>query len=252
MSQASEPTDQLSSEIDELVTEVEEIFETLSSLSYESTNAGGKIKYDRVNWAAVDELAERYEIWYNRAITLVSEYLPARTQDFKNSYSDMDGFIHVDGMEYKKATRYSGISRRTIARQKNILLSIPPKLETERLKVQKTISDEIINEELYRAKSLWDDGDVRAAGVLAGIALERHLLTLCELNEQDLGFGYKDGIRSLAHTLLDAGVLTKKEVSQLGYLADVRNDCAHANEREPEKRDVERLIRQSEDIVRGF
>lgn len=163
----------------------------------------------------------------------------------------MDEFIHFDGMKYKKADRYCGILRRTISRQKNLLLSIPPKLETERLKVRKGISDGIITEELYQAKDLWDDGNIRAAGVVAGVALERHLLTLCEVTERDVDYEYSDGIRSLAETLYQAGEITNTKKNQLGYLADVRNDCAHVNEEEPDKREVERLIKQAEDIVRG-
>lgn len=162
----------------------------------------------------------------------------------------MDELIHFDGMEYTKPDQYCGISRRIISRQKNLLLSLPPKLETARLKVRRDISDEILIEELYQAKEAWDDGNIRAAGVVTGVALERRLLTLCELTEQDLENSHSDGIRSLAETLYNTGQITDTEKSQLGYLADIRNDCAHANEEVPDKREVERLIKQSEDIIR--
>lgn len=249
MSGDVEKLDRLGDEINELVSELEEINDVLYDIAQNSTSSG-KIKMDRVDWGTVDQVDEQYEIWYNRAFTLVSEYLPERKADFKSTYSDMDELIHFDGVEYTKADKYCGILRRIISRQKNLLLSIPPKLETTRLKVRRDISDEILMEELYQAKDLWDDGNVRAAGVITGVALERHLLTLCELAEQELDYSHSDGIRSLAETLYNAGQITDTKKSQLGYLADIRNDCAHANEEEPDKREVERLIKQSEDIIR--
>ncbi|TKR28080.1 hypothetical protein [Natronomonas salsuginis] len=249
MATSREKLEEVEEKIDRLVEEIEEINSTLYNLAQDSTSAK-KIKTDRIDWGIVDEVDEEYEIWYNQALTLVSEYMPEREGDFRRTYSDMDELLHFDGMEYTKADNYCGILRRVISKQKNILLSIPSKLETERLKVRKGISDEIITEELYQAKDLWDEGNVRAAGVIAGIALERHLLTLCNVSERDLKYEYSDGIRSLAETLSDAGEITNAKRSQLGYLADIRNNCAHANEEEPDKREVERLIKQAEDLVR--
>lgn len=241
--------DNLEEKIDELVAEIEEINGSLYDLAQNSTSRGN-IKTERVDWAKVDELDEKYEIWFTQAFTLVSEYIPERRADFREAYSDIDELLHFDGMEYTKADSYCGILRRVISRQKNLLLSIPPKLEAERLKMRKGVSDEIITEELYQAKTLWDDGNIRAAGVVAGVALERHLLTLCELSDRGIEYEYSNGIRSLAETLYSANEITQTTKGQLEYLSDIRNDCAHANEEEPDKRDVERLIEQAEDLVR--
>lgn len=250
MSQDGGKVAQVADKIDDLVAEVEAINSSLYDLAQDSTSHSGNIKTESVDWADVDEVDEQYELWYNQALTLVSEYMPEREADFRSAYADMDKFIHFDGMNYTKTDRYCGLLRRVISRQKNILLSIPPKLETERLKVRKGISDEIVSEEIYQAKRLWDDGNIRAAGVVAGVAIERHLLTLCEVSDRDLEFNHSDGICSLAETLNQAGEITNTKNSQLGYLSNIRNDCAHANEDEPDMREVERLIQQSEGIVR--
>lgn len=240
----------LENKVDELVAEIEEINGELYDLAHDSVSAQKTIKTERVDWAKVDKLDERYELWYTQASTLVSEYMPERQADFREAYSDIDELLHFDGMEHKDVEKYCGILRRIISRQRNLLLSIPPKLEVERLKVRKGVSDEIITEELYRAKKLWDEGNIRAAGVVAGIALERHLLTVCEISERELEYTHSDGIRSLAETLYDVDEITQTKKGQLEYLADIRNDCAHANEEEPDRREVERLINQAEDVVR--
>jgi hypothetical protein len=241
--------DQLEEKIDELVEEIEQINGALYDLAQSSTSRG-KIKTDRVDWTKVDELDQRYELWYSQASTLVSEYIPERQTGFREAYSDIEELLHFDGMEYTKADRYCGILRRVISRQKNLLLSIPPKLETERLKVKKGLSEEIITEELYQAKTLWDDKNIRAAGVVAGVALERHLLTLCEVSDREIEYEHSDGIRSFAETLYNANEITQTTKGQLEHLADIRNDCAHANEEEPDERSVERLIEQAEELVR--
>ncbi|GGC69787.1 hypothetical protein [Haloferax sulfurifontis] len=251
MSEGEGKLAQVEDKIEKLVDEIVSINGVLYDLAHDSTSHDGKIRLDSIDWATVDKVDERYEIWYNQALTLVSEYISNREDDFRKVYTGMDDFIHFDDKEYMKADAYTGLLRRLVSRQKNILLSIPPKLEVERLKVRKGISDEIISDELYQAKSLWDDGNLRAAGVVTGVALERHLLTLCEVSDRDMDFNYSDGIRSLAETLYLAGEITDTKKGQLGYLAEIRADCAHANEDEPDKREVERLIQQAEDIVRA-
>jgi len=247
----SEKISQVESKVEELVEELENINGTVYDLAQEAASHDGKIRTDSVDWETVDKVDQEYEIWYNQSLTLVSEYLPSREEDFRAVYTGMDDYIHFDGKEYEKADVYCGLLRRLISRQKNILLSIPPKLTTERLKTRKEISDDIISEELYQAKTLFDEEHIRAAGVVAGIALERHLLTLCEISEQEMEYSHSDGIRSLAETLYQAGEITDTKKSQLGYLSDIRNDCAHANEEDPDMREVERLIQQSEDIHRA-
>ena len=251
MSEMSEKISKVEAKVEELAEEIEGIYRTLYDLAQEAASHSGKIRTESVDWAAVDQVDREYEVWYNQALTLVSEYLPSRQKDFKKVYAEMDNYIHFDEKEYEKADRYCGFLRRLVSKQKNILLSIPPKLEAERLKTRKEISDDIVSEELYQAKTLYDSDHTRAAGVVAGIALERHLLTLCEVSEQELDYNHSDGVRSLAETLYQAGEITDTKKSQLGYLSDIRNDCAHANEQDPDRSEVERLIQQSEDIHRA-
>jgi hypothetical protein len=239
---------ELEEKIDDLVDEIEEINGDIYDMAQNSAPRG-KIKTERIDWTKVDELDERYEIWYTQASTLVSEYMPERVSDFRRAYSDMDELLHFDGANYKDPNQYCGILRRVISRQKNILLSIPSKLDVERLKIRKSISDEIITEELYQAKHLLDKECIRGAGVVAGVALERYLLTLCETSGREIEYEYSDGINSLAESLYQANEIDQTKKSQLEYLADIRNDCAHANRKEPDKREVERLIKQAEKLV---
>lgn len=68
MSESGGKTDQLADKIEELVTEIEQINRNLCDLAQNSTS-GGKIKTERVDWGMVHEVAERYDIWFNQALT---------------------------------------------------------------------------------------------------------------------------------------------------------------------------------------
>jgi hypothetical protein len=134
--------------------------------------------------------------------------------------------------------------------QMNLLASIPAKIRSERLTIRRQISNKITSDEIHRAKSLFNDGETRIAGVLAGVALERHLLTLCESSNQELEFGYMDGIASLAQTLSNAGEISNDDQRLLEYLGGIRNNCSHANEGEPEPEEVDRLLTEAEQFIR--
>lgn len=70
---------------------------------------------------------------------------------------------------------------------------------------------------------------IRAAGVITGVALERHLITLCESSSEELDFGYMDVITSLAYTLNEAGEITDDDKRSLDYLAGIRDNCSYAS-----------------------
>jgi hypothetical protein len=60
-----------------------------------------------------------------------------------------------------------------------------------------------------------------------------------------------DGITSLAQELSNANEINDDEQRKLEYLAGIRNNCSHATDEEPEKREVERLLNQSDEFIRS-
>ena len=241
--------DRIQSEIDSLV-EQTEWFGTESFELAKDCAVSNKIRTDNVDWVRVEDLMEEYEVWFNQSLTVVSSYLPRREADFTNAYSTIASLINLDNCDRTKVEVYNSEFRRDLTTQRNLLKSIPPKLDAEKLRVRKEISSEVASEEVHQAKRLFEGDLIRPAGVIAGVAIERHLLTRCEVSERDVEYEYDYGIKALAQALYNADIISKTQHGQIEYLAKLRNQCAHADEEEPTPTDVDRLITQTEDILR--
>ena len=240
--------DRIESKIDDL-NEQADSFATEAFKIAKDCASNGTIKTERIDWIAVENLMEEYEVWYNQARTLISAYLPKREPDFVQAYTNLSSIFPFDNANYTKLECYNSKLRRNLTIQQNLLKSIPPKLDAEELRVRKGISEAIATEEVYQAKKLLHDDLIRPAGVVAGVAIERHLLTKCEVSERDVEYEYEYGIKALANALYTADVISKTQHGQIEYLGKLRNKCAHADEDEPSLNEVERLITQTEDIL---
>ena len=243
--------EQLESKINSLSEQVDSFAIKAYNIA-DNSASGGTIKTDRVDWVQVEDLMEEYELWYNQALTLISTYLPKREPDFIQAYSNLSSVLQFDNCNFKKLGVYNSSLRRNLTTQQNLLKSIPPKIDAEELRVRKGISTEITNEEIHQAKQLFEDDLIRPAGVVAGVAIERHLLTECEVTERDVEYEYDYGIKALADALHDTNIISKTQHGQIEYLGKLRNKCAHADAEEPTPSEVDRLITQAEDIIRDL
>ena len=238
--------------IDELV-DKRNISEKITDIVHDYELSGAKWKHH--NYDQVFDTLRDYEQWYNSAYPLVQEYLPNREKDFKNAYKKTRKCLELD-LEYIESNEINGAGTlrsyivNGVELQIALLQSIPERVKTERLKAKKSVSSNIVANEIQKAKELFDDDSIRASGVIAGVALERHLLTMCESSGRELDFDYMDGITSLAQKLSDKNEITNDEQRKLEYLAGIRNNCSHASEKEPNKREVERLLNQTSEFIR--
>lgn len=223
-------------------------------------NAVSSISQSRNTWSHEDpelqhKALDELEQWYSKAYPLVSEYSPERKEEFRERYNRLTKAIEVD-IHYIRENDISGLGTLKTTAQNSlsylirVIKAIPNRVEAEELKAKENVSSYMVSEEIQRAKQLFDEDHIRAAGVIGGVALERHLTTLCETSEQDLEFGYMDGISSLATTLSDANEIGDDDQRLLEYLGGIRNKCGHASEEEPEKREVERMLNQTDEFIR--
>ena len=128
--------------------------------------------------------------------------------------------------------------------------SIPAKLDAEKLRTRKQISGKLSRDEIQQARQLFNNDFIRASGVVAAVALERHLLTMCDNLDEVDHYDPTHGISRLAQTLKDSGVIDKTVWNDLRALASIRETCAHAEE--PKREAVRRLINDTEEIIRNF
>jgi hypothetical protein len=105
---------------------------------------------------------------------------------------------------------------------------------------------------LGEAQILFSVGHITAAGAIAGVALERHLKTLCKEHNPPLQFGPKDTIVKLNEMLRQADVYELVQWRTIALLADIRNRCDHADMEMPRKEDVEDLIKKVRQFIAAY
>jgi hypothetical protein len=178
----------------------------------------------------------KYQQWYSTSSQLVEEYAPEWAESFKGLYSTNSySTIHV--MDYLKLKGYSsnfltkdGLISDFISEletQTAILLSIPHIVEIQEMSLRKLISVDVARTEMEQAEILLTGGFDRAAGGIAGVALELHLKTLCDVN--GVSYPPKATIDPLAQALYQAKKLDITELKHIQYLASIRNKCSHPN-----------------------
>lgn len=197
-----------------------------------------------------DELRAAYESWYARAEELITKHLHTRLDDFERRRSQMKDYARLSVNANHDPEHYVNNAADMFAEQRNIVKAIPAKVEAEKLSLRRQVSDAFAQDDLLQARDLLDEELNRAAGVVAGVALERHLQTECD--EAELEYDHKDGIASLAQTLYEAGEINSTTLSNLETLGQIRNDCAHANQEEPNEHKVKKIIDDTDDYVRGW
>lgn len=94
--------------------------------------------------------------------------------------------------------------------------------------------------ELRTAQHLLRLNHLRAAGAIAGVALELHLKHVAR--SQGLDVQLYATIAQVQNTLRYAGLLTRPQRKLIGKLGAIRNQCVHARPEPPSRAAVEKLI----------
>ena len=250
------PVEKIESEIGRLVEKAEEIEEAYSEFF---ENVSSRTSTGRYLWNTPPEEAEnlqrealrKYERWYTSASTLVSEYLPQREKEFEQHHEGFKERLNLEKRAKKDVREVLQAQNREFDSLRSILRSVPERVRLRELEVRRQISRNVAQTEIDKARDLFDDGEIRASGVVAGVALERYLLMRCENADEEIEYDYMDGIDALAQKLFENDIIDKSPYQHLKHLSSVRADCAHANEEDPEEDDVERLLDDAEDYIRG-
>ena len=191
-----------------------------------------------------------YQIWYSKAEALIKEYLYDRKDEFTREYDEILCLLQLRKNWAKVDVHY--IIKEFTDRfdtQKNLISALPKVFELQNLKLRKTISADLVESELDEACLLLEHDFIRAAGAVAGVALERYLKTLCEISTPPVVYNKNDSINPLATKLRNADHLSETERKKIEYLGDIRNRCDHSKEEEPTKEEVKELIRKTKEFL---
>lgn len=250
------PSDEVESFVDDLIDEADQIekqarmfFKTVS-VSYKM--GAGKDKYSWKDSGGSEDAKriarQNHEAWQAKAEELVSEYRPNREKEFEDLHSTIQLNLSLGGGEVTDSkNKIKNDTLSALNRQVGIVRGAVGKVEVETLRARRQISTRVSRDEIERAWALFEEDYIRSAGVVAAVAVERQLLTMCEESDVVEEYDPTHGISRLAQTLKEASVIDKTTWNDMKALASIRETCAHAEE--PETHRVRRLITDSESFI---
>ena len=199
----------------------------------------------RLQWA-ID-----YQLWYSEAVMVVRQILPHRVKEFEESYQKDPKRKSVDAMTYSISDWLLGVNAHRVNMkvsvgnrlliQFSILRAAVELFDSSLSNIRATVQADLFDAESDAAKELLRNGFLRPAGMLSGVVLEKHLAEVAQTHRIK-SRKQSPTINDFNEALKSAGILDIPTWRRIGYLADLRNLCAHNKEREPTKDEVTDLI----------
>lgn len=201
--------------------------------------------------------SSKYQDWYSEALSIVKLLLPDRTNDFIKLYEkpknrkdiSFENYVLEDCLVGLRTTRgwekevvvdtSAGIPR--LQQQLAILRSAEKRFESSLFDIKQILQADLFDSELDAAKELNKNGYTRAAGAVAGVVLESHLLQAC--GNHSITVSKKDpSINDLNQLLKDNSINETSQWRFIQHLGDLRNKCDHKKTTDPTKEEITELI----------
>ncbi len=202
--------------------------------------------------------ADKYQHWYTESLELIRQILPNRMKEFESLYRPSENRRGISGTSFTiqdwimghrspKDDFNVGIGfddftamLRRVQLQAKILESAEVVFESSLVEITQLVQADLLDSEIAVAEELLKNGFDRAAGVIAGVALEKHLQEVgrahqVKLKQHPTISDMNDSLK--ANTIID--IPTWRFIQRLG---DLRNLCGHNKNREPTHIEVSELI----------
>jgi hypothetical protein len=196
-----------------------------------------------------------YQIWYTKALKVVTLLAPDRIQEFR-SYYEVDpkrksiGYGTYVIQDYLKGVaplkvHYTDFNTREqtlqcFFNQLTIFRSLTGRIDSLLADIEGELYAEIQDSEIAIARQL-AKVNLRAAGALVGVVIEGHLQKVA--SKHGVKIAKKNPtIADLNDPLKAEGIIDTPTWRKISFLADLRNLCVHKKDTEPTKEQVEELI----------
>ena len=211
--------------------------------------------------------ANTYQEWYTESIAILRQLIPDRLNEFISLYQTDPKRKTVDAKTYSIQDWLNGIRASVqsfsgdkyfddfaiiamrFRTQFQILKSAQKRFESSLFDIKQIVQADLFDTEVDASKELNKKGFHRAAGIICGVVIEKHLLYVCQ--------NHNITIRKKNPTIADFNDKLKSDdvidiVSWrfLQHLGDLRNKCGHNKEHEPSKDEVNELISGTEKIIK--
>ena len=201
------------------------------------------------------QFEDEYQPWYSEAKALIRQLLPDRLDDFTRFYEKprsrkditFENYTiedYLQGLTVTLGTSEVAGPDAAIPRfrqQLSLVKGISGRFRSSLFQIRQIAQADLFDSELDAAKELAKNKFYRAAGVVAGVVLERHLKDVCDSRGVTLR-KRSPQISDLNNALKDATVVDIAEWRFIQRLGDLRNLCAHDKKTEPKPEQVDDLL----------
>jgi hypothetical protein len=196
-----------------------------------------------------------YEGWFSESYALIRQLIPDRAPHFLSLYEkpksrksiEYGNYVMQDYLQDLRVTW--GIEVKVDKRaalpqfqqQLSILKAAKRRLQSSLFEIRQILQADLFDSEIDAARELSKKKFLRAAGTIAGVVLEKHLLQVCDDHKLKV-IKKNPGLADLSEILKSNSVIDVAQWRHISLLADIRNLCAHNKQKEPTSAQVNDLI----------
>lgn len=255
---------QVRAEIDALVKEGASLLEALHQCSvagHSSVSAKTKEGIKKEPWLL---FTAGYLHWYAPARAVIKQLLPDHLNEFDRYYEppssrknlDLHTYCVKDALVGRTVTDGSGrvivgigSALPSFIQQIQLLKAARKRLESSLYDITRLVQADLFDSELEAASELASNGFLRAAGVVAGVVLERHLAQVCS-DHKVTPKKKNPTISTFNDAAKDGKVISVIEWRRIQLLGDIRNKCGHSKGDEPTSDEVNDLIAGAAKVIK--
>ncbi|MDV4178103.1 hypothetical protein R1521_06235 [Rhizobium brockwellii] len=264
----SEKFDKFSNELDVLILDGEQLqnaiqYECHPTEFREALKVIGDKKKQEEFIQKLPNFKAAYQAWFSKSQAVIKQILPDRLTDFNSYYEfpkprkdiSFQNYMIKDALQGLVIRRYGDVIADTASaipefnQQINILRAAKNALGSRLMEIRTILQAELFDSEVESARALSKAGYLRGAGAICGVVIEKHLTEVCDAH----GLSVKKknpGISDLNQLLKDNDTITVPQWRFVQHLADIRNLCDHAKEREPTNEEIADLVAGTEKILK--
>jgi len=206
-----------------------------------------------------------YEAWYSESLAFLRQILPDRLVDFREhfeapknrkeitfaTYRIQDALkgLRVTQPPYNKVVVDDEASIPHFQQQLAIIRAAQKRFESSLFEIRQLVQADLLDSEIDSARELLKGKFLRAAGAVAGVVLEKHLLQICDDHKVKVT-KKNPGINDLNQLLKDSGVIDVPQWRHIALLGDIRNLCDHNKQKEPTEGQVSDLIEGTDKVLK--
>lgn len=210
---------------------------------------------------------QKYQQWYTEAHAVIFQIIPNRLPEFETLYKG-DGKRKAVGITTYNIQDWLIGMRATVNEftgekafddlatlvmrfktQLEILKSAQVRFESALLDIKQLLQADMFDTELDTARELLKNGFSRAAGAVAGVVLEGHLLQV-SVNHGITVKKKAPSINDHNNLLKEADVIEIPQWRFIQRLGDLRNLCDHKKAKDPTNDEVDELISGVEKVIK--